>query len=183
MLLAGIGWGVYALANQALSRNRESFHILIPLLGLGTLVAGPAAALRFDLRASLSLSTLVGIVFLGCLCTGGAFYLLSEGIKRLSAAMAGTLTNLSPLFSVLLAHLVLHESLPATLFVAAGLIVGGIFLIAHAERCNNHSERAEQGSGEPNCSSQPPCFAEADIRSRTPQGPAGGVSPSSNLKE
>jgi len=137
MLLAGLGWGVYALANQALSRNRESFRILIPLLGLGTLVAGPAAALRFDLRPALSLSTLVGIVLLGCLCTGGAFYLLSEGIKRLSAALAGTMTNLSPLFSVLLAHLILHEDFPATMFVAAGLIMGGIFLIAHTERRTN----------------------------------------------
>jgi drug/metabolite transporter (DMT)-like permease len=145
MLLAGIAWGVYATANQALSPNRGSLRTLIPLLGLGAVVAAPAAALRLEPRPMLSLSALVGIVILGCLGTGGAFYLLSEGIRHLSTALAGAMTSLSPLLSVLLAHLILHEALPATVFMAAVLIVGGISLIVRAEHRGSAAPRWAAG--------------------------------------
>lgn len=136
MLVSGMGWGVYALANKTLSRQMGSFHILIPILGIGTLVTGAVAATQFELKAAISVKALAAIVVLGALCTGGAFYLLSEGLKRLSAALAGTITTLSPLLSLWLAHLILGEDISTAMFVATALIIGGILVMVYSER--NH---------------------------------------------
>lgn len=136
MLAAGIAWGVYALANKTLAGQMGSFHILIPVFGIGTLVAGVVAATQFELRTAVSLKALAAIVVLGSLCTGAGYYLLSEGMKRLSAALAGTMTSLSPLLSLWLAHLILREDVSVAMFVAAALIIGGILIMVYSER--NH---------------------------------------------
>jgi len=136
MFVSGVGWGVYALANKKLGRKLGSFHILIPIFGISTLVTGAVAATQFELRAAVSFEALSSIVALGVLCTGGAFYLVSEGMKRLSAALAGTITNLAPLLGLWLAHLILGENIPNAMFVGAALIVGGILVMVYSER--NH---------------------------------------------
>jgi len=136
MFASGMVWGVYALANKALSRQMGSFHILIPIFGIGALVTGAVAATQFELKAAISVKALAAIVVLGVLCTGGAYYLLSEGLKRLSAALAGTITTLSPLLSLWLAHLILDEDISTAMFVATALIIGGILVMVYSER--NH---------------------------------------------
>ena len=145
MFVSGMGWAVYTLANKTLSRQMGSFHILIPILGIGTLVTGAVAATQFELKAAISVKALAAIVVLGTLCTGGAFYLLSEGLKRLSAALAGTITTLSPLLSLWLAHLILGEDISTAMFVATALIIGGILVMVYSER--NH-ENPVTGCGE-----------------------------------
>ena len=117
-------------------RKMDSFRILIPVFGIATLVTGAVAATQFELKSAVSGETLAAIVVLGTLCTGGAFYLVSEGMKRLSAALAGTLTSLSPLLSLWLAHWILGEEISTAMFAAAALIIGGILVMVYSER--NH---------------------------------------------
>ncbi len=136
MSVAGVGWGVYALANKKLGRQMDSFHILIPVFGIATLVTGTVAATQFELRSAVSIEALAAIVALGTLCTGGAFYLVSEGMMRLSAALAGTITNFAPLLGIWLAHLILGENISNAMFLGAALIVGGILVMVYSER--NH---------------------------------------------
>ena len=110
-----------------------SFHILIPIFGIGALVTGVVAATQFELKAAISVKALAVIVILGTLCSGGAYYLLSEGLKRLSAALAVTITTLSPLLSLWLAHLILGEEISTAMFVATALIIGGILVMVYSE--------------------------------------------------
>ena len=136
MFVSGLAWGVYALANKTLSKQMGSFHILIPIFGIGALVTGVVAATQFELKATISVKALAAIAVLGALCTGGAYYLFSEGLKRLSAALAVTITTLSPLLSLWLAHLILGEEISTAMFVATALIIGGILVMVYSER--NH---------------------------------------------
>ena len=138
MFVSGITWGIYALANKTLSKQMGSFHILIPIFGIGALVTGVVASKHFELKAAISVKALAVIVILGTLCTGGAYYLLSEGLKRLSAALAVTITTLSPLLSLWLAHLILGEEISTAMFVATALIIGGILVMVYSER--NHEK-------------------------------------------
>ena len=144
MFVSGLAWGVYALANKTLSKQMGSFHILIPIFGIGALVTGVVAATQFELKATISVKALAAIVLLGALCTGGAYYLFSEGLKRLSAALAVTITTLSPLLSMWLAHLILGEEISTAMFVATALIIGGILVMVYSER--NH-EKPVTGCG------------------------------------
>ena len=134
IFVAGIGWGIYALINKTLGRQMESLHILIPIFAISTLVTGAVAATQFEIKSEVSVNVIVAILILGVLCTGGAFYLVSEGMKRLSAALAGTMTCLSPLLTLWLAHWILGEEISTPMFVAAALIIGGILVMVYSER-------------------------------------------------
>ncbi|MBT5830955.1 MAG: DMT family transporter [Candidatus Latescibacteria bacterium] len=137
IFVAGMTWGVYALTNKMLGRQMGSFHILIPMFTIATLATGAVAATQFELKRAVSLEALAAIVVLGVLCTGGSFYLVSEGMKRLSAALVGTMTSSFPLLSLWLAHLILGEEVTTAMFVAAALIIGGILVMVYSER--NHA--------------------------------------------
>ena len=89
MLLSGLGWGVYALANKVLAPRASSGAILAPMMGLGALLIGVLAAASFQLRAVPDAQDLLSLVALGVVGTGLSFTLVSEGMKRLSATLAG----------------------------------------------------------------------------------------------
>jgi drug/metabolite transporter (DMT)-like permease len=134
MLFSGLGWGVYALSNKALSHRAGTLSILTPMLTIGVAITGGLAAVRFDLYSTPTSSTLAAALVLGILGTGGAFILVSEGMKRLSAALVGTATAVAPIGQISLAHWVLGE--PVTWGLASGgiLILVGVLGIVYAER-------------------------------------------------
>jgi len=134
MLFSGLGWGVYALSNKALVRRAGTLSILTPMLTIGVAITGGLAATHFQLHSSPTPGTWAAALLLGILATGGAFILVSEGMKRLSAALVGTATALAPIGQITLAHWVLGE--PITWGLAGGgvLILGGVLGIMYAER-------------------------------------------------
>ena len=129
LVVSAVGWGLYGLANKVLSVRRMNLQILIPILSMACVCAAVAASTQFEIKSPVSLEAAVVIAILGILCTGVNFLLLSEGIKRLSASLAGIMISLTPVCNLFLAHWILGEPLvPKTLFGAA-LIVGGILVI------------------------------------------------------
>lgn len=134
MLFAGLGWGVYALANKALAPQATTAAILGPMMSLGALVTGGLAAVHFELRSPPTVETLIAILVVGVLGTGCAFILVSEGIKRLSAALAGTITTITPIGQIALAHMVLGEPVTWSLASGGALILAGVLGMVYAER-------------------------------------------------
>lgn len=134
MLFSGLGWGVYALSNKALTNNAGTLSALLPMLAIGTAITGALSATHFDLHSPPTSGALAAVLVLGVVATGGAFILMSEGIRRLSAALAGTITGITPLSQILLAHLVLGETLSWSLAAGGTLVLGGIFGMVYGER-------------------------------------------------
>ncbi len=133
LVLAGIGWAIYAVCNKALAARRPVLEILLPVLGMALVASAVAALFRFELRAPLTLQAVLTMIALGALCTGVSFILISEGLKRLSASLAGVITSLTPIANLLLAHWLLGEQLYAATLVSGILVIGGIVAIALAE--------------------------------------------------
>ena len=134
MLFSGLGWGVYALSNKALARHASTSSILSPMLTIGTAITGALAATHFRLHSALTWDALAMVLALGGAATGGAFILVSEGLKRLSAALAGTITAVTPIGQIALAHWILGE--PVTWNLAGGgmLILIGVLSMVYAEK-------------------------------------------------
>jgi drug/metabolite transporter (DMT)-like permease len=133
MLLSAFGWGTYALANKALSSRMDSLAILIPILTIGTVAAGILSCIRFELKSLPSATDILVIVILGVFCTGVTNALLAEGLKRLSASVAGAMTGAAPLLNMLLAHWVLGETLTPLMFISAALIILGVLGLVYSE--------------------------------------------------
>ena len=134
MLFAGIGWGIYALANKALAPRAGTAAILIPMMTMGVVVTGALAATHFQLRSEPTAATWIVVLVLGVLATGCAFVLVSEGMKRFSAVLVGTLTATTPIGQIALAHWVLGEPVTWSLTGGGVLILAGVLGMVYAER-------------------------------------------------
>lgn len=134
MLLSGLGWGIYALANKVLAPRASSGAILAPMMGLGALLIALLAAASFQLRATPDGQDFLSIVALGVVGTGLSFTLVSEGMKRLSATLAGSITTATPITQIALANQVLGEPLGWHIAGGGTLIIVGILVMALAER-------------------------------------------------
>lgn len=134
MLFAGLGWGIYALANKALAPRAGTAAILIPMMTMGVVVTGALAATHFQLRSEPTADTWIVVLVLGVLTTGCAFVLVSEGMKRFSAVLVGTLTATTPIGQIALAHWVLGEPVTWSLTGGGVLILAGVLGMVYAER-------------------------------------------------
>jgi drug/metabolite transporter (DMT)-like permease len=94
------------------------FCFYLPLLGL------PGVSLA----AHWNLSFLAVIGYLGAFITIGAYGLYNYGISRVSAGQAAAFVNLIPVFAVFWGWLLLDERFTTVQYVAAILILTGIFL-------------------------------------------------------
>ena len=63
----------------------------------------------------------------------GSFYLISEGIRRLSASLVGTMMCLSPLIAIVLARVIFNETLTVYVIMGGFLIISGILGIVLTE--------------------------------------------------
>ena len=134
MLVAGVGWGVYAVSNKALSLGRTNLEILIPIFSIATVASFAAASVGFEARATMTAQGIISIVILGTGVTGVGFLLLSTGLRRLNASLVGAITSLSPLFNILISHRILGEPLSPILVISALVIILGILGILRADR-------------------------------------------------
>ena len=134
MLFSGIGWGIYALANKALAPRAGTAAILIPMMTIGVVVTGALSATHFQLRSEPTADTWIVVLVLGVLATGCAFVLVSEGMKRFSAVLVGTLTATTPIGQIALAHWVLGEPVTWSLTGGGVLILAGVLGMVYAER-------------------------------------------------
>ena len=134
MLFSGIGWGIYALANKALAPRAGTAAILIPMMTIGVVVTGALSATHFQLRSEPTADTWIVVLILGVLATGCAFILVSEGMKRFSAVLVGTLTATTPIGQIALAHWVLGEPVTWSLTGGGVLILAGVLGMVYAER-------------------------------------------------
>ncbi len=84
----------------------------------------PSTRLPFQ----FDLSGMLAIIYLGAFISFGAYGLYNFGVSRIPVSQASAFVNLIPVFSVSLGWLILGERFTPTQYVAALLILTGIFL-------------------------------------------------------
>lgn len=134
MLISGTGWAIYALSNKITSPHYSKYEILIPMLFVGVLVNGTAALISGNPITTLAIKPVLAVLVLGIFSTGLGFVLIDTGMRRLSAGLAGTITGVTPLFNLILAHLILGEPLLPLFIVSGILIATGLAGIVRAEK-------------------------------------------------
>ena len=134
MVFSGIGWGVYALSNKALASGAGTSRILLPMLTIATAVTGVLAVPHLAPRTPLTARTWAIVLAVGVVATGGAFLLVSEAMRRVSAALAGSTTAVTPVAQIVLAVVLLGEPLSPGLMGGGAMILGGVLAIALDER-------------------------------------------------
>jgi drug/metabolite transporter (DMT)-like permease len=119
----------YTLCLKHLSQ-RYSTWLLTALQGFfGTLFFAPFLLLPgTTIPSTLEWDGVWAIVYLGTLINIGAYGLYNLGVSKIKAAEASAYINLIPVFTLLMAYLVLKETFNFQQLCASVLVLGGVFL-------------------------------------------------------
>lgn len=80
------------------------------------------------LPTTIEPSALAAIVYLGAAVTLGAYFLFNQAITWIPAAKAVSFTNLIPVFTLILATLILREQMTLAQYSAAALVFVGVLI-------------------------------------------------------
>jgi drug/metabolite transporter (DMT)-like permease len=127
---AGFFWAVYALSQKRLMVDHDVLDTLSPILLLSSLMLLPVAAPSLGRYLTMGPWEILGLLYLGIICTGLSYLLLTRGMRELPASTTGVMTTVMPVMSVILASIVLKEALTAYIVIGAALDLGGVILVA-----------------------------------------------------
>lgn len=130
-----LSWSAYSLIGRQVLRTLPPLTSVCYASLIGTLLlAIPAVGTGIFTRlAAISPLSWLSLVYLGLGGTALAFSLYSMAIKKIGAARAGIFINLVPVFSLLLAWLLLHETIKPAVLAGGVLVLAGVSL-ANSQR-------------------------------------------------
>ena len=131
MLGAVTSWAIYTLIGRSVLGGLSPLVATTCASLWGTLfLSAVAAPVLVDLHFfQVTGRVWVSLLFLGVLGTALAFVWYYEGIQKLGTARAVIFNNLVPVFGVLLAWLILGETIDSSLLIGGALAVAGVFLV------------------------------------------------------
>jgi drug/metabolite transporter (DMT)-like permease len=120
---------VYTLALKQLSTRYSTWLLTALQAFCGSLFFAPFLFLpqtqlpqHFDLDAALA------VLYLGTLINIGAYGLYNLGVSKVKAAQASAYINLIPVFTLLMAYIILDERLNFQQLIASGLVLLGVMI-------------------------------------------------------
>ncbi|MDE1464994.1 DMT family transporter [Spartinivicinus poritis] len=126
-LIAMILAAFYTIVLKKLAFRYNAITLTAVQSVAGTLFFLPFA-LNSDLPTQIELEPTLAIIYLGSVVTCGAYGLYNYGVSQLSANSTSTFVNLIPVFTVILAAIILDEWLTTTQLIAVTLILTGVII-------------------------------------------------------
>ncbi len=125
-----LSWSAYSLIGRSVLKSLSPLSAVCYSSIIGTLLlAVPAArAGIFSRLASISPSDWGSLAYLGIGGTAIGFSLYYSGIKKIGASRAGIFINLVPVFALLLAQMILGESIRPIVLAGGILVLFGVSL-------------------------------------------------------
>jgi drug/metabolite transporter, DME family len=129
-ITAGGAYAVYTLAaKRLLTAGHAPEAVMAAAFGLGAIVLAPALVATTPTWLGHADGIALAL-FLGIVPTALAYLLFANGLDRLPASETATLTLAEPLTAGLLGAVVLAEPLGPASIAGAGLILGGLLVLA-----------------------------------------------------
>jgi drug/metabolite transporter (DMT)-like permease len=123
-------WVAYTLIGKVAMREMSPVVAVTYSCLIGALALLPPAVIEglWENLSTCSSQAWLSILYLGLLGSALGFIWYYQGIKAIGPARAGVFINIVPLSSVLLAFILLHEPVDASLLAGAALIITGVYL-------------------------------------------------------
>lgn len=127
-ILAMVCATCYTLTLKHLSSRYSAFLMTAMQSFVGAVFFLPVAAWSAPMPVTISPVGLAAVIYLGLVVTVGAYGLYNFAVSRLPASQAAAFVNLIPLFTLLLAVLLLGERLSFQQMLGAALVFSGVAL-------------------------------------------------------
>ncbi|MFD2043037.1 DMT family transporter [Ornithinibacillus salinisoli] len=134
--LAGIAYGLLAAAFYAsvilmnkFIKNLSDFETTVMQLSIASIVLFPYVGMTESMNyTGLDMQSLILIVILGIIHTGFAYLLYFSAMKKLKGQTIGVFSYIDPISAVIMAAIILHESMSAVQIVGGICILGSTLL-------------------------------------------------------
>ncbi|MDI4647085.1 DMT family transporter [Cohnella hashimotonis] len=133
MIGAVLFWGCYTILSQ------KAMAYVSPLAAtLWSGIFGLAFMLPFNIRqftlVDVTPAFWAAMIYIGVGATVIASLLWNLGVKRIGGTHAGIFLNLNPVFTSLLAYLLLDERMNASQWIGTAVVIGGMLLFSTKKR-------------------------------------------------
>ncbi len=134
MLMASLIWGMYAVF------SKHAMNYVSPLMAtlyagvFGVLILTPFAIIEGSFITNIDTAFILSLLYTGVVSTVVCMVLWNLGVQKLGATNAGLFLNFNPIFTAILAMLILGEEI--TLFQVVGglIVIIGCFLFTRFNR-------------------------------------------------
>ncbi len=130
-LLAAICWAVYSVALRPLSAVYSTWFISRKMFFYGVLTALPFLAMEqgtVPLSVLLDPEVALNLLFLGLFASMIAYLLWGQTVRHLGAVKAGNYLYFSPVVTLILCAVLLHEPVSVVGYIGCALILFGVIL-------------------------------------------------------
>jgi drug/metabolite transporter (DMT)-like permease len=139
LLLVGavLSWGGYIVVSKPLIVRHGAIPVLAGTFMAGCLLAAPVAILMspgLPPLARVSTSTWIALAFLSLFVTPFGWAYQNMALRRLDASQVATLSNVSPILTVIWGMLLFGETLTATLVGGGIMTLAGVYWICRPDR-------------------------------------------------
>lgn len=115
-------------------------------LAIGGMILLPIALVVEKPLTHLSVTNLLGFVYLGLVGTGLAYMLWFRGIERLKATAVYCLGLMSPVVATLMGFLVLHQTLMPIQLIGAAIVLVSVLVGQQTNRLGDRSTTFKHNS-------------------------------------
>jgi drug/metabolite transporter (DMT)-like permease len=151
--LMGIGsalsFGLFSIVSKKVSQKYDIMTILVYTFMFGVLELVPIYLLGAPMPSLLRLSVLSwsSIIFLAVLCSVFAFLVYTYGLNRLKASDVAMSIYVTPLAGIMLAVILLGETLTVYTICGAALIMAGMYMTRGELKIERPEKCIERGEG------------------------------------
>ena len=130
VMLAGIAWSVFAVAQRRAQIGGGLFQRLTPIFSVATLVMLPAMLRREAWVVGGGVLPIVMFAILTIFGTNAVYWIYGRAQELIEVSVLSILLCAIPVFAVLFAYALLNERLTAQSFAGGAVIIAGIAVIA-----------------------------------------------------
>jgi len=130
VMLAGIAWSVFAVAQRRAQVGGAIFQRLTPIFSVATLVMLPAMLRREAWVVGGGVLPIVMFAILTIFGTNAVYWIYGRAQELIEVSVLSILLCAIPVFAVLFAYALLNERLTAQSFAGGAVIIAGIAVIA-----------------------------------------------------
>jgi len=130
VMLAGIAWSLFAVAQRRTTLKGDLSHRLTPIFSIAAVVTAPAMLRAGAWNVKPAFGPIVMFLVLAVFGTSVVYWIYARAQELIDVSVLSILLCTIPIFAVVLAYLLLQEPITAKLVEGGGVILSGIILIA-----------------------------------------------------
>src|SRR5262245_42370281 len=130
VMLAGISWSVFAVAQRRTKFGRNLFERLTPVFFIAAMITSPVMLRRGAWTITPAVAPVLMFIVLTVFGTAVVYWIYARAQDVLDVSVLSILLCAIPVFAVLFAAVFLNVLIPLSLLAGGTIIVAGIILIA-----------------------------------------------------